>query len=140
MTARKTPAKPAAPKTDAVNLSGEMIEVPSEALANEVAAAESIAQDVEAPADEIAEAIAELEAELNKKAAPAKKAAPKKEPVTMSHANCTTRSREQKARRHAPPAAVNVPPKPQSRPRSDPLRNDRPRRLRADVSRLPLIP
>jgi hypothetical protein len=87
MTARKTPAKPAA--TAPVKLSGEMVEAPSEALANEAAAAESIAQDVDAPADEVAEAIAELEAEANKKPVPAKKAPAKKEPVTTSHANCT---------------------------------------------------
>jgi hypothetical protein len=44
--------KPATPRTTApVKLSGELVEVPSEALANEASAAESIAQDVEAPAD-----------------------------------------------------------------------------------------
>lgn len=54
-----------------------MVEAPSEALANEAAAAESIAQNVEAPADEVADAIAELEAGAKgiHKAAPAKKAA-----------------------------------------------------------------
>ncbi|MDP9693028.1 UNVERIFIED_ORG: membrane protein involved in colicin uptake [Arthrobacter globiformis] len=92
MTARKTPAS-RKPATPAIKLSGDMVEVPSEALANEAAAANSIAQDVEAPADEVAEAINELEAEANKKAAPVKKApanaAIKKAPAPTSHANCT---------------------------------------------------
>jgi hypothetical protein len=62
MTARRTPANR---KATPVKLSSELVEVPSEALANEAAAAESIAQDVQAPADEVADAIAELEAEAN---------------------------------------------------------------------------
>ena len=97
MTARRTPAnrRPAAP---AIKLSGEMVEVPSEALSNEAAAAESIAQDVDAPADEVADAIAELEAEANgtrktpTKKTPAKtaKTAPaKKAPVRTAHTDCT---------------------------------------------------
>lgn len=85
MTARK----PAARKTTApVKLSGELVEVPSEALANEAAAAESIAQDVDAPADEVADAIAELEAEANgTRKAPAK--ITKKAPAPTAHTNCT---------------------------------------------------
>lgn len=82
MTARKpTTRKTTAP----VKLSGEMVEVPSEALANEAAAAASIAQDVKAPADEVADAIAELEAEANgtRKKAPAKAA--KRAPRYQSH-------------------------------------------------------
>jgi hypothetical protein len=43
MTARRSPANRKA-TTAPVKLSGEMVEVPSEALANEAAAAESIAQ------------------------------------------------------------------------------------------------
>jgi hypothetical protein len=89
MTARK----PAARKTTAaptVKLSGDMVEVPSEALANEAAAAESIAQDVDAPADEVADAIAELEAEANgTRKAPAKAAPAKKAPAPTAHTNCT---------------------------------------------------
>lgn len=91
MTARK----PAARKTTApVKLSGEIVEVPSEALANEAATAESIAHDVEAPADEVADAIAELEAEANgSRKAPAKKPAKtapaKKAPAPTAHTNCT---------------------------------------------------
>lgn len=92
MTARRTPANRKA--TAPVKLSGELVEVPSQALANEAAAAaESIAQD--APADEVADAITELEAEANgtKKAAPAKKAskaAPaKKAPAPTAHTDCT---------------------------------------------------
>lgn len=93
MTARKTPAKATAP----VKLSGEMVEAPSEALANETAAAASITQDVQAPADEVTDAIAELD----EKAAPAKKATKKtpakkptakpapKEAVRTSHTDCT---------------------------------------------------
>lgn len=92
MTARRTPAnrKAATP----VKLSGELVEVPSEALANEAAAAESIAQDVQAPADEVADAIAELEAEANgmRKAPtkkPAKAAPAKKAPAPTAHTDCT---------------------------------------------------
>lgn len=95
MTARRTPAnrKPATP-APAIKLSGEIVEAPSEALANEAAAAESIAQDVEASADEVADAIAELEAEANgthkaAKKAPAKPTAAKKEPVRSAHTDCT---------------------------------------------------
>ncbi|QYF88556.1 hypothetical protein [Arthrobacter sp. PAMC25284] len=82
MTARRTPAN-RKPATPAIKLSGDMVGVPSEAIANEAAAAEPIAQDSQAPADEVADAIAELEAEANgtrkapvkkpAKAAPAKK-------------------------------------------------------------------
>jgi hypothetical protein len=94
MTARKTPAK--ATSTAPVKLSGEMVEVPSEALANEAAAA-SIAQDVQAPADEVADAIPELDEKKTSKAAPTKKAAAKKtaanpaakEAVRTSHTDCT---------------------------------------------------
>ena len=93
MTARKTPAN-RQPATPAIKLSGEMVEVPSGALTNEAAAAESIAQDVDAPSEEVADTIAELEAEANgarkaPKKSPAKAAPAKKEPVTTSHANCT---------------------------------------------------
>jgi hypothetical protein len=91
MTARRTPSRK--PATPAIKLPGEMVEVPSEALANEAAVAESIARDVDAPADEVADAIAELEAEANgTRKAPAKpaKAAPaKKEPAPTAHTNCT---------------------------------------------------
>jgi hypothetical protein len=92
MTARRTPANR---KATPIKLSGELIEAPSKALANEAAAAESIAQDVQAPADEVADAIAELEAEANgtRKATPAKKpakAAPaKKSPAPTAHTDCT---------------------------------------------------
>ncbi|GIU55668.1 hypothetical protein [Arthrobacter sp. NicSoilC12] len=89
MTARRTPAN-RKPATPAIKLSGELVEVPSEALANEAAAAESIAQDVEAPADEVADAIAELEAEANgTRKAPAKKAPAKKTPAPTAHTDCT---------------------------------------------------
>jgi hypothetical protein len=93
MTARRTPANRKA--TAPVKLSGEMVEVPSEALANEASAVESIAQDVQAPADEVADAIAELEAEANgtRQATPAKKPAKvapaKKAPAPTAHMNCT---------------------------------------------------
>lgn len=93
MTARRTPANRKA--TPATKLSGEMVEAPSEALANEAAAAESIAQDVAAPADEVADAIAELEAEANgtrkapAKKAPAKAAPAKKAPAPTAHTDCT---------------------------------------------------
>jgi len=90
MTARRTPANRKA--TAPVKLSGELVEVPSEALANEAAAAEAIAQD--APADEVADAIADLEAEANgTRKVPAKKPAKatpvKKAPAPTSHAACT---------------------------------------------------
>lgn len=51
------------PATPAIRLSAELVEAPSEALANEAAAAEFIAPNVEAPTDEVADAIAEHEAE-----------------------------------------------------------------------------
>lgn len=95
MTARRTPANRTR-TTAPIKLSGVMVEAPSEALANEAAASESIAQDVNAPADEVADAIAELEAEANgtrktpEKKAPAKKALPaKKAPAPTAHTNCT---------------------------------------------------
>lgn len=56
------------------------------ALANDAAAAESIAQDIEAPAEEVADAIAELEANGSRKT-PAMKAA--KVPAPTAHTNCT---------------------------------------------------
>jgi hypothetical protein len=93
MTARKTPAK--ATTTAPVKLSGEMVEAPPEALANEAAAAASIAQDVQAPADEVTDAIAELDEKTPKaapKKAPAKKATAQpapKEAVRTSHTDCT---------------------------------------------------
>lgn len=93
MTARRTPSN-RKPATPAVKLSGELVEVPSDALANEAAAAESIAQDVQAPADEVADAIAELQAEANgaRKAPatkPAKATPAKKAPAPTARTDCT---------------------------------------------------
>ncbi|MBP2269194.1 hypothetical protein J3A64_004734 [Pseudarthrobacter sp. PvP004] len=87
MTARRTPADRKATTAAPVKLSGEVVQVPSEELANEAAAAVSIAKDVQAPA------VAELGAEANgtskaPKKAPAKPAA-KKEPAPTFHGNCT---------------------------------------------------
>lgn len=81
-----TPRKPAARKTTApLKRSGEMVEMPSEALANEAAAAESIAQN--APADKVASTIPELGAEANDtRQAPAKKAP--KAPAHTAHTDC----------------------------------------------------
>lgn len=102
MTARKIPTKTTTTKTAPVELSGELVEAPPEALANEAAAAASIAQDVQAPANEVTDAIAEIDekaapakkatptkkAPVKKKASPAKQAAPK-EAVRTSHTDCT---------------------------------------------------
>ncbi|MDQ0102217.1 hypothetical protein J2T10_001863 [Paenarthrobacter nicotinovorans] len=131
MTARRAPNA-----TTPVTASAELVGVPTEALANETAAAESIAQDVQAPADEVADAIAELEAEANTtRKAPAKKPEPaKKALVRTTHADCTQAKSGAEGKRPVPLAAANVP-KPLRMRKHDPRSNDRRRRLRACVLR-----
>lgn len=137
MTARRTPANRKA--TAPLKLSGGLVEVPSEALANEVVAAESIAQDVQAPTDEVADALAELEAEANRAArhwrtSPRKLPLPRRLPPRPHTQTAPIQSRALKARRPALPAAVNVPPKPR-RLQNDPRPNNLRRRLRPLVVR-----